>query len=50
MPTSGLVAICGLAALGLERWRLPVRFLLPLAGLIGTVVAIQQDVLAVHWT
>ena len=46
----GLVAICGLAALGLERWRLPVRFLLPLAGLIGTVVAIQQDVLAVHWT
>jgi len=27
-----------------------VRFLLPLAGLIGTVVAIQQDVLAVHWT
>ncbi len=46
----GLVAICGLAALGLERWRLPVRFLLPLAGLIGTAVAIQQDVLAVHWT
>jgi len=46
----GLVAICGLAALGLERWRLLVRFLLPLAGLIGTVVAIQQDVLAVHWT
>jgi hypothetical protein len=46
----GLVAICGLAALGLERWRLPIRFLLPLAGLLGTVVAIQQDVLAVHWT
>ena len=46
----GLVATCGLAALGLERWRLLVRFLLPLAGLIGTVVAIQQDVLAVHWT
>ena len=46
----GLVAICGLAALGLERWRLPVRFLLPLAGLVGTAVAIQQDVLAVHWT
>jgi hypothetical protein len=46
----GLVAICGLAALGLERWRLLVRFLLPLAGLIGTVLAIQQDVLAVHWT
>lgn len=46
----GLVAICGLAALGLERWRLSVRFLLPLAGLIGTIVAIQHDVLAVHWT
>ncbi len=46
----GLVAICGLAALGLERWRLPVRFLLPLAGLVGTVVALHQDVLAVHWT
>lgn len=46
----GLVAICGLAALGLERWPLPIRFLLPLAGLVGTAVAIQQDVLAVHWT
>jgi hypothetical protein len=46
----GLVAICGLAALGLERWRLPVRFLLPLAGLVGTVVALQQNVLAYHWT
>jgi hypothetical protein len=46
----GLTAICGLAALGLERWRLPVRFLLPLAGLIGIVIAVQQDVLAVHWT
>lgn len=47
---AGLVAISGLAALGLERWRLPVRFVLPLAGLIGTVLAVQQDVLAVHWT
>jgi hypothetical protein len=46
----GLVAIAGLAALGLERWKVPVRFLLPVAGLIGTVVAIQGDVLAVHWS
>lgn len=46
----GLTAICGLAALGLERWKVPVRFLIPLAGLVGTVVAIQQDVFAVHWT
>jgi hypothetical protein len=46
----GLTAICGLAALGLERWRLPVRFVLPVAGLLGTLVAIQNDVLAVHWT
>jgi dolichyl-phosphate-mannose-protein mannosyltransferase len=45
----GLAAICGLAALGLERWRVPVRFVLPMAGLIGTLVAIQQDVLSVHW-
>ena len=46
----GLTAMCGLAALGLERWSVPVRFLLPLAGLVGTLVAIQQDVIAVHWT
>lgn len=45
----GLAAIAGLAALGLERWRLPVRFLLPAMGLCGTLVAIQQNVLAVHW-
>jgi Dolichyl-phosphate-mannose-protein mannosyltransferase len=45
----GLVALAALAALGLERWRLPVRFLLPAMGLIGTLIAIQQNVLAVHW-
>jgi hypothetical protein len=45
----GLAAIAALAALGLERWKLPVRFVLPAMGLIGTLVAIQQDVLAVHW-
>jgi 4-amino-4-deoxy-L-arabinose transferase-like glycosyltransferase len=46
----GLAAIAALAALGLERWRLPVRFLLPAMGLIGTLIAIQQDVLAIHWS
>jgi 4-amino-4-deoxy-L-arabinose transferase-like glycosyltransferase len=46
----GLAAITALAALGVERWRVPIRFILPVAGLIGTVVAVQQDVLSVHWT
>lgn len=46
----GLAAVAALAALGLERWRLPVRFLLPAMGLAGTLVAIQQNVLAVHWS
>jgi hypothetical protein len=46
----GLAAICGLAALGLERWKVPVRFLIPLAGLVGTLLAIHQDVLSIHWT
>jgi 4-amino-4-deoxy-L-arabinose transferase-like glycosyltransferase len=46
----GLAAIAVLAALGLEGWRLPVRFLLPAMGLIGTLIAIQQDVLAIHWS
>jgi ABC-type arginine transport system permease subunit len=45
----GLAAIAALAALGLERWKLPFRFVLPAMGLIGTLVAIQQNVLAVHW-
>ena len=45
----GLAAIASLAALGLERWRLPVRFLLPAMVLCGTLIAIQQNVLAIHW-
>ena len=45
----GLAALAVLAALGVERWRLPVRFLLPTFGLIGTIVAIQLNVLDVHW-
>ena len=45
----GLTAIAALAALGVERWKLPVRFILPAMGLIGTLVEIQQNVLAIHW-
>jgi peptidoglycan/LPS O-acetylase OafA/YrhL len=46
----GLGAMAVLVALALERWRLPIRWLLPCAGLIGCLVAIHQDVLGVHWT
>ena len=46
----GLVALAALASLGLERWRLTIRFLLPAMGLCGILVAIQQNVVAVHWT
>jgi peptidoglycan/LPS O-acetylase OafA/YrhL len=46
----GVSAIAALAALGLERWRLPVRFLLSAMGLCGTLVAIQQNVLSIHWS
>jgi hypothetical protein len=45
----GLPALACLAALGLERWRLPIRFLVPLLGLGGTIVAIQLSVLGVQW-
>ncbi len=45
----GLPALGCLAALGLERWRPPIRFLVPLLGLCGTLVAIQQDVLSIAW-
>ncbi len=45
----GLPALACLAALGLERWRPPLRFLLPLMGLAGTAIAFGQNVL-VPWT
>jgi Dolichyl-phosphate-mannose-protein mannosyltransferase len=45
----GLPSLACLAALGLERWKPPIRFLVPLLGLCGTVVAIQQNVLGVPW-
>jgi Dolichyl-phosphate-mannose-protein mannosyltransferase len=43
-------ALACLAALGLQRWKLGVRFLLPLLGLGGALFAIQTNVLAVHWS
>ena len=46
----GVPAIAALLGLALERWRLPVRFVVPLLGLVGTLVAIQVNVLAVNWT
>jgi 4-amino-4-deoxy-L-arabinose transferase-like glycosyltransferase len=48
---TGLPAIGCLAALGLERWRAPVplRFIGPVIGLVGTVIAIHQDILSVKW-
>ena len=46
----GLPALAGLMALGVERWKLYTRFLLPAMGLIGTLVAIQIDVLSIHWS
>jgi Dolichyl-phosphate-mannose-protein mannosyltransferase len=45
----GLPSLACLAALGLERWNPPIRFLLPLLELCGTIVAIQQNVLGVPW-
>jgi hypothetical protein len=45
----GLPALAGLVALGVEKWKLPVRFLLPGMVLVGTLVAIQIDVLGLHW-
>ena len=44
-----LPAMAALVAIAMERWRPLIRFILPFAGLIGTVIAIQTDVLAVRW-
>jgi Dolichyl-phosphate-mannose-protein mannosyltransferase len=48
---TGLPAIGCLAALGLERWKAPVplRFIGPVIGVVGTVFAIQHDILNVNW-
>jgi len=45
----GVAATASMAALGLERWKPPVRILLPAMGFCGTLVAVQQNVLAIHW-
>ena len=46
----GLPAIAVLVALGLERWRAPIalRFALPALGVVGTVIAIRQDVVGIY--
>jgi hypothetical protein len=49
LALGGVPALACLAALGLERWRLAVRCLLPLLLLGGSIFAIQTNVLAVHW-
>ena len=46
----GVPALACLAVLGLERWKLPVRFIFPLLLLGGTIYAIQTNVLGVHWS
>lgn len=46
----GVTTMAALVALALRRWPLVVRWLLPAAGLVGCLVAVQQDILAVHWT
>jgi hypothetical protein len=50
LALGGVPALACLAALGLERWRLGVRVLLPLMGLGGVLFAIQANVLSVHWS
>ncbi len=47
---TGLPALACLSALGLERWKLRVRSVLPARGLLGTILAIHRDVLSVHGT
>jgi uncharacterized membrane protein len=46
----GMPALACLAALGLERWRLTVRFLMPFLGLGSTLFAIQANSVLLHWT
>ncbi|HVA09708.1 MAG TPA: hypothetical protein VNG12_23535, partial [Acidimicrobiales bacterium] len=44
----GSAAMAALLALALRPWPLVLRWLLPAAGLLGCLVAIQHDVLSVH--
>jgi hypothetical protein len=50
LALGGVPALACLAALGLERWKLAVRFLFPLLLLGGTMFAVQTNVLEVHWS
>ena len=45
----GLGAMAALLAVALRRWPLAIRWLFPIAGFVGCLIAIQQDILAVHW-
>jgi hypothetical protein len=47
---AGVSAMAALVSLGVQRCRIPVRFVLPAIGLCGTLVAIQTDVVGFHWT
>ena len=46
----GLPALAALVALGVERWKIPARFLLPAMCLIGALAAVQLDVISINWT
>jgi hypothetical protein len=50
LALGGVPALACLAALGLERWKLALRFLFPFLLLGGTIFAIQTNVLEVHWS
>ena len=47
LALAGMPALACLAALGLERWKVRIRFLFPMVLLGATLVAIQQNL--VHW-
>jgi 4-amino-4-deoxy-L-arabinose transferase-like glycosyltransferase len=47
---AGFPALAAVLGLAVERWRPGIRFILPTAGLLGTVIAFNADVLAVHWS
>jgi 4-amino-4-deoxy-L-arabinose transferase-like glycosyltransferase len=46
----GITAIIAVVALSVQRWPVLLRWLLPAACLVGTILAIHSDVLEIHWT
>ena len=46
----GITAIVAIVALSIQRWPVLLRWLIPVACLVGTILAIQSDVLGIHWT